>query len=110
MTFPVTGSASVELTCQLPSCPYGLPSAERLQVCVRAGDFEFPNCYALDTTMPLAGDPTGLGITITDPIEPVTFCGQADLEVSGELFDELGVYDSVSGLKVVDAADNRVGG
>jgi hypothetical protein len=60
--------------------------------------------------MPLAGDPTGLGITITDPIEPVTFCGQADLEVSGELFDELGVYDSVSGLKVVDAADNRVGG
>jgi hypothetical protein len=49
-------------------------------------------------------------LSVTVDESSFTFCGQQSIDITGTITDANEVYDSVSGLKVVDVVDNSVGG
>ncbi|MBD3312751.1 hypothetical protein GF352_04845 [archaeon] len=89
---------NVDFTCQLPNCHWGLPVYESFRVCVSAGEFEYENCYSLDTVQGLIGYPDGVDGRLTPGTisrgEPVT----------AELWDEDGYYEALTGFYLKDGS------
>lgn len=99
------GLGKAIIKCKLPPCDPGLPVYEQLSICIKAGDFEYENCYALQTIQPLASDPTGISIgnikinnldTSTQITQPLATCNPITVDVYGTITDSKNSYDKIS--------------
>jgi len=110
----LVGGVDMNIECRLPQCSWGLPLGKRLQVCVTAGEFEFENCFALDSLQPLASDPRGLRVSDVevglvgsgDFSDTVYLCGldKEEIVIRGDVKDLLGYYKGVTGLGIYDTS------
>ena len=105
-TVPISedGLGKTIIKCKLPPCDPGLPEFEQLSICIKAGEFEYENCYALQTIQPLASDPTGLSITdvkinnidtATQITQPLATCNPVTVDVYGKITDSKNSYTKI---------------